>query len=113
MENFYAMNSIHKIFKMQNFWAGVLVCSYRYDYLVILKLFSYIGVVFGDVIGPNLQYTIRPVHEVNGENGQSTWNTDIAQPRFQEPGPRFFPKSVTCLGPTLFQNLCFFLCLGS
>ena len=48
--------------------------------------------MFDNLNGTNLQYTIRPIHEVEGEDDDSTWNTDIAQPRFQEPGPRFSPK---------------------
>jgi len=52
-----------------------------------------------NVNGTNPQYTIRPVHEVEGETDQSTWDTDVAQPRFQVPGPRFSPKSVTHLRP--------------
>ena len=40
----------------------------------------------------NLRYTIRPAHEVQGEDGEITWDTDIAQPRFQVPGPRVSPK---------------------
>ena len=39
-----------------------------------------------------LEYTIRPAHEVTGEDDQPTWNTDIVQPRFQIPGPRVSPK---------------------
>jgi len=51
-----------------------------------------VGVVFDNLDGTNLQYTIRPVHEVDGERDRSTWNTDIAQPQLQEVGPRFSPK---------------------
>jgi len=61
-----------------------------------ISLCACVGVVFNnlDVNGTNPQYTIRPVHEVEGENDRSTWDTNVAQPRFQEPGPRFSPKSV-------------------
>ena len=51
-----------------------------------------IGVVFDNLDGRNLRYTIRPVHEVSGEDGDSTWNLVTVQPRFQVPGPRVSPK---------------------
>jgi len=50
------------------------------------------GIVFNNLNGKNLQYTIRPAHEVQGEDDESTWNTDDTQPRFQVPGPRVSPK---------------------
>ena len=58
----------------------------------------YTGVVFDNLIEKNarnetnIQYTIRPAHEVMGEDSIPTWNTDIVQPRFQIPGPRVSPK---------------------
>jgi len=51
-----------------------------------------IGVVFDNLDDKNLQYTIRPIHEVEGEDGDSTWNLKDVQPRFQVPGPRVSPK---------------------
>jgi len=62
-----------------------------------------VGVVFDNLDGTNLQYTIRPVHEVDGEFDDSTWDTDIAQPRFQEPGPRFSPKYVIIQSTTVYM----------
>ena len=53
---------------------------------------DFTGIVFNDIHSNNLRYTIRPPHEVEGFNDQSTWSTDEAQPRFLEPGPRFNPK---------------------
>ena len=54
----------------------------------------YTGIVFDNLNGNNIQYTIRPVHEVFGEDDESTWNTDDTQPRFQVPGPRVSPKYI-------------------
>ena len=48
--------------------------------------------VFDNLDDKNIQYTIRPVHEVSGEDGDSTWNLVTVQPRFQVPGPRVSPK---------------------
>ena len=53
------------------------------------------GIVFDNLNGSKLRYTIRPAHEVEGEEGDITWDTDIAQPRFQVPGPRVSPKYYT------------------
>ena len=61
--------------------------------------------MFDNLDGTNLQYTIRPVHEVEGEE-DSTWDTDIAQPRFQEPGPRFSPKYVNVHCCMVCTNWC-------
>ena len=52
----------------------------------------HVGVVFNNLNGKSLEYTIRPAHEVSGEDDVSTWNTDDTQPRFQVPGPRVSPK---------------------
>lgn len=52
------------------------------------------GIVFDNLNGKNLHYTIRPVHEVSGEDDQSSWDTDDTQPRFQVPGPRISPKYI-------------------
>lgn len=57
-------------------------------------MFAYAGIVFNNLNGKNLQYTIRPVHEVYGEDDVSTWNTDDTQQRFQVPGPRVSPKYI-------------------
>ena len=65
---------------------------YIFDVIFNANVSLCIGVVFDNLNGTNLQYTIRPVHEVGGENDRSTWDTDIAQPRFEQPGPRFSPK---------------------
>ena len=50
--------------------------------------------MFDNLNGKNLQYTIRPAHEVLGEDDENTWNTDDTQPRFQVPGPRVSPKYI-------------------
>ena len=55
------------------------------------NLFIIVGVVF-DSLGDNIEYTIRPAHEVKAEDDEPTWRTDIVQPRFQAPGPRVSPK---------------------
>ena len=54
--------------------------------------YDFVGIVFNDIRSNNLQFTIRPPHEVDGFNEQSTWNTEDVQPRFQRPGPRLTPK---------------------
>ena len=53
-----------------------------------------IGIVFNNLENSTfrIQYTIRPAHEVDGEDDENTWNTRDAQPRFQLPGPRVTPK---------------------
>ena len=53
-------------------------------------LYDLAGIVF-NIRGNHLQYTIRPTHEVDGFEG-SSWDTRVAQPQFQQPGPRFNPK---------------------
>ena len=53
---------------------------------------THIGIVFDNLDGMNLQYTIRPAHEVDGEDDLNTWNTRDTQPQFQVPGPRVTPK---------------------
>ena len=50
------------------------------------------GVVFDNLDGNNMEYTIRPAHEVMAEDNDPTWDTDKVQPRFQIPGPRVSPK---------------------
>jgi len=57
-----------------------------------INFIAIIGVVFDNLDDKNIQYTIRPVHEVSGDDGGSTWNLDDVQPRFQPPGPRVSPK---------------------
>ena len=54
-------------------------------------LHNLVGIVFNNIRGNNLQYTIRPTHEVEGFDGNS-WDTRVVQPEFQRPGPRFNPK---------------------
>jgi len=51
-----------------------------------------IGVVFDNLDDTNLQYTIRPIHEVSGDEDDITWSLDEVHPRFQAPGPRVSPK---------------------
>ena len=58
----------------------------------IEAIISHTGIVFDNLDGRNIEYTIRPAHEVKGEDDDPTWNTDIVQPRFQVPGPRVSPK---------------------
>lgn len=53
----------------------------------------YVGIVFNNLNleGSNYEYTIRPIHEVDGFD-EDSWDTDDVQPRFQRPGPRTIPK---------------------
>ena len=60
--------------------------------------------MFDNLNGKNLQYTIRPAHEVSGEDDDSTWNTDDTQPRFQVPGPRVSPKYIKAQNSVLAKN---------
>ena len=53
---------------------------------------TFTGIFFDNLVGSNIEYTIRPAHEVAGEDDEPTWDTDIVQPRFQIPGPRVSPK---------------------
>ena len=50
------------------------------------------GVVFDNLDGYDIEYTIRPAHEVDGGNDDPTWDTHIVQPRFLIPEPRVSPK---------------------
>ena len=55
----------------------------------------FVGIVFDDIDGTKIEYTIRPSHEVEGFDDLDTWDTADVQPRFQEPGPRVHPKYIT------------------
>lgn len=76
------LNSVEEWYNTNNYSVRLDTCINGY------------GVVFDNLNGKNLQYTIRPAHEVLGEDDDSTWNTDDTQPRFQVPGPRVSPKYI-------------------
>ena len=55
-------------------------------------LIHHTGIVFNNLEGDHLEYTLRLRHEV-GED--KSWETRDAAPNFQPPGPRVTNKSVS------------------